>query len=44
MMKRKTLVTSPRMSKILLTCVDARVDPAHLFGLESATQSSYATP
>ena len=24
----------PRMSMILLTCVDARVDPAHLFGLE----------
>ena len=23
----------PRMSTILLTCVDARVDPAHLFGL-----------
>ncbi len=24
----------PRMSTILLTCVDSRVDPAHLFGLE----------
>ncbi len=24
---------SPRMSTILLTCLDARVDPAHLFGL-----------
>ncbi len=23
----------PRMSTIILTCVDARVDPAHLFGL-----------
>ncbi len=23
----------PRMSTILLTCIDARVDPAHLFGL-----------
>ncbi len=23
----------PRMATILLTCVDARVDPAHLFGL-----------
>ncbi len=24
----------PRMSTILLTCLDARVEPAHLFGLE----------
>ena len=24
----------PRMSTIVLTCVDARVDPAHIFGLE----------
>ncbi len=24
----------PRMSTIILTCVDSRVDPAHLFGLE----------
>ena len=24
----------PRMSTILLTCLDSRVDPAHLFGLE----------
>ncbi len=24
----------PRMSTILLTCVDSRVDPAHLFGFE----------
>ena len=23
----------PRMSTILLTCIDARVDPAHVFGL-----------
>ncbi len=23
----------PRMSTIILTCVDARVDPAHIFGL-----------
>ncbi len=23
----------PRMSTIILTCVDARVDPAHVFGL-----------
>ena len=28
------LKISPRMSTILLTCLDARVDPAHLFGLE----------
>ncbi len=27
------LTIRPRMSTILLTCVDARVDPAHLFGL-----------
>jgi carbonic anhydrase len=27
------LKISPRMSTILLTCLDARVDPAHLFGL-----------
>ncbi len=27
------LKISPRLSTILLTCVDARVDPAHLFGL-----------
>ena len=27
------LKVSPRMSTILLTCLDARVDPAHLFGL-----------
>ncbi len=24
----------PRMSTIILTCVDSRVDPAHIFGLE----------
>ncbi len=24
----------PRMSTIILTCLDARVDPAHVFGLE----------
>ncbi len=28
------LTIRPRMSTIILTCVDARVDPAHLFGLE----------
>ena len=28
------LTIRPRMSTILLTCVDSRVDPAHLFGLE----------
>ena len=28
------LAIRPRMSTILLTCVDSRVDPAHLFGLE----------
>ena len=28
------LTIRPRMSTILLTCVDARVDPAHLFELE----------
>lgn len=27
------LLIRPRLSTILLTCVDARVDPAHLFGL-----------
>ncbi len=27
------LKISPRISTILLTCLDARVDPAHLFGL-----------
>ena len=27
------LPISPRMSTILLTCLDARVDPAHFFGL-----------
>ena len=27
------LKISPRMSTILVTCLDARVDPAHLFGL-----------
>ena len=27
------LTIRPRMSTIILTCVDARVDPAHLFGL-----------
>ncbi len=27
------LKISPRMSTILLTCLDARVDPAHLFGI-----------
>ncbi len=27
------LAIRPRMSTILLTCLDARVDPAHLFGL-----------
>ncbi len=27
------LTIRPRMSTILLTCLDARVDPAHLFGL-----------
>ena len=27
------LKISPRMSTIFLTCLDARVDPAHLFGL-----------
>ena len=27
------LKISPRMSTIILTCLDARVDPAHLFGL-----------
>ncbi len=33
----------PRMSTIILTCLDARVDPAHLFGSDSATHSSYVT-
>jgi carbonic anhydrase len=28
------LAIRPRMSTIILTCLDARVDPAHLFGLE----------
>ena len=28
------LTIRPRMSTILLTCVDSRVDPAHLMGLE----------
>ncbi len=28
------LTIRPRLPTILLTCVDARVDPAHLFGLE----------
>ena len=28
------LTIRPRMSTIILTCVDARVDPAHFFGLE----------
>ncbi len=27
------LTIRPRMSTIILTCVDARVDPAHIFGL-----------
>ena len=27
------LAIRPRLSTIILTCVDARVDPAHLFGL-----------
>ena len=27
------LVIRPRMSTIILTCVDSRVDPAHIFGL-----------
>ncbi len=27
------LTIRPRMSTILLTCVDSRVDPAHLMGL-----------
>ncbi len=27
------LTIRPRLSTIILTCVDARVDPAHLFGL-----------
>ena len=27
------LAIRPRMSTIILTCLDARVDPAHLFGL-----------
>ncbi len=27
------LTIRPRMSTIILTCIDARVDPAHLFGL-----------
>ncbi len=27
------LAIPPRMSTIILICVDARVDPAHLFGL-----------
>ncbi len=28
------LVIRPRLSTLVLTCLDARVDPAHLFGLE----------
>ena len=28
------LTILPRLSTLVLTCVDARVDPAHLFGLE----------
>ena len=31
--KGKDLNVRPRMSTIILTCVDARVDPAHVFGL-----------
>ena len=27
------LAIRPKMSTIILTCVDARVDPAHIFGL-----------
>ena len=37
------LKISPRMSTILLTCLDARVDPAHVFGSDSATHSSCVT-
>ena len=28
------LVILPRLSTLVLTCIDARVDPAHVFGLE----------
>ncbi len=28
------LTLLPRLSMLVLTCLDARVDPAHLFGLE----------
>ncbi len=34
----------PRMSTILLTCLDARVDPAHILVSASAMHSSYAMP
>ena len=32
--KAGNLPIRPRMSTIILTCVDSRVDPAHIFGLE----------
>ncbi len=28
------LALPPRLSILIVTCLDARVDPAHLFGLE----------
>ncbi len=31
--KAGSLSIRPRMSTIILTCVDSRVDPAHIFGL-----------
>ena len=31
--KAGDLPIRPRMSTIILTCVDSRVDPAHIFGL-----------
>ena len=32
--KQGDLTLLPRLSTLVLTCLDARVDPAHLFGLE----------
>ncbi len=32
--KQGDLGILPRLSTLIVTCLDARVDPAHLFGLE----------
>lgn len=34
----------PRLSTVLLTCVDARTDPAHLFGLAPGDAMALRTP